>query len=70
MSSDKRCDCLVVIGTGFMGASIAQAAKQRGIFKHVIGIDRQSAQQALSLGYIDVQAESIAQLSQLLLSRR
>jgi len=62
MSSDKRCDCLVVIGTGFMGASIAQAAKQRGIFKHVIGIDSQSAQQALSLGHIDAQAESIAKL--------
>jgi len=48
-----------------MGASIAKAVKQRAIAKHVVGIDSQSAQQALSLGHIDVQAESIAQLPQL-----
>jgi prephenate dehydrogenase len=65
MASTASLDVLVIVGTGFMGASIAQAAKQRGIAKHVIGIDRQSAQQALSLGYIDAQAESIAQLPQL-----
>ena len=65
MASTASLDVLVIVGTGFMGASIAQAAKQRGIAKHVIGIDRQSAQQALSLGRIDAQAESIAQLPQL-----
>jgi prephenate dehydrogenase len=65
MTPQNRCHCLAVIGTGFMGASIAQAAKRCGIAKHVIGIDSQSAQQALSLGHIDVQAESITQLPQI-----
>ncbi|NBW02091.1 MAG: prephenate dehydrogenase/arogenate dehydrogenase family protein, partial [Betaproteobacteria bacterium] len=65
MASTASLDVLAIVGTGFMGASIAVAAKRRGIAKHVIGIDRQSAQQALSLGHIDVQAESIAQLPQL-----
>lgn len=62
MAKPAVIDVLVVIGTGFMGASIAKAVKQRAIAKHVVGIDSQSAQQALSLGHIDVQAESIAQL--------
>ena len=65
MASTGSLDVLAIVGTGFMGASIAVAAKQRGIAKHVIGIDRQSAQQALSFGHIDAQAESIAQLPQL-----
>jgi len=69
MAAPGKLDVLVVIGTGFMGASTAQAAKQRGIVKHVIGIDSQSAQQALSLGHIDAQAESIAQLPQLCAQR-
>ncbi|NBW02021.1 MAG: prephenate dehydrogenase/arogenate dehydrogenase family protein [Betaproteobacteria bacterium] len=65
MASTASLDVLAIVGTGFMGASIAAAAKRRGIANHVIGIDRQSAQQALSLGHIDAQAESIAQLPQL-----
>lgn len=65
MTSSAPLDFLIIIGTGFMGASIAQAAKRRGIAKHVIGIDSRSAQQALSLVHIDTQAESIAQLPQL-----
>jgi prephenate dehydrogenase len=64
MASQGSLDCLVVIGTGFMGASVAAAAKRRGIAKHVIGIDGQSSQRALSLGHIDAQAQSIAELPQ------
>ncbi|MBU6305682.1 MAG: prephenate dehydrogenase/arogenate dehydrogenase family protein, partial [Betaproteobacteria bacterium] len=67
MTSSAPLDFLIIIGTGFMGASIAQAAKRRGIAQHVFGIDSRSAQQAVSLGQIDAQAESLAQLPQLCL---
>ena len=64
MTPHNRCDCLAVIGTGFMGASVAAAAKLHKAADHVIGIDGRSAQEALSLGHIGAQAQSIAQLSQ------
>lgn len=65
MAPRDTIDCLVVVGTGFMGASVAAAVKQRGISNHVIGIDRQSAREALSLGHIDARGQSIAQVPQI-----
>lgn len=46
-------DCLVVVGTGFMGASIAKAAKQRGVAGQVIGVDPKEAANALAAGCLD-----------------
>lgn len=59
-------DCLVVVGTGFMGASVAAAAKQRGVADCVIGIDPQCAQIAQSMGLVDTVAASVSDLPRVL----
>lgn len=51
---------LIVIGTGFMGASIAGAAKARGLAAAVIGVDPKEANQAQAKGCIDRVAGDIA----------
>ena len=51
---------LLLIGTGLIGGSFALAAKRKGIFDRVIGMDRnaQALEQALALGVVDATAES------------
>ncbi len=46
----------VVVGTGLIGASLASAAKQAGVFARVSGVGRSEAnlQAALSAGHVDV----------------
>ena len=51
---------LIVIGTGFMGASIASAAKAHGVAATVIGVDPKEAQAALAKGSIDRAEADIA----------
>jgi len=63
MAEQGSLDCLVVVGTGFMGASLAKAVKQAGLARHVIGVDPTSASAAASIGVIDQAASSIAELS-------
>lgn len=50
---------LIVIGTGFMGASIAAAAKSRGLALQVIGLDPKEADAAKAKGYIDSAADNL-----------
>lgn len=56
-------DCLVVIGTGFMGASIARAAKVRGVARQVIGIDPHQGRAAQQAGCVDRALERVDELS-------
>jgi len=44
---------LIIIGTGFMGASLAWAAKSKAVASEVIGLDPAGADQAKALGYVD-----------------
>lgn len=66
MTTRDTFDCLVVVGTGFMGASVAAAAKQHGAADCVIGIDPQCAQMAQSMGLVDAAAASVNDLPRLL----
>lgn len=52
---------LAVVGTGLMGGSFALAARQRGLFDEVIGVepDPGRAQQALALGLVDRTAQTV-----------
>jgi len=65
MTSSAPLDFLVIVGTGFMGASLAAAAKHRRAASQVIGIDPKSAEAALSMGMIDAKAQSVAELATL-----
>lgn len=56
-------DNLVVIGTGFMGASLAAAVKSRGLARQVIGIDPAEAQRAKLLGFIDQVIDRVDRLA-------
>ena len=51
---------LLLIGTGLIGGSFALAAKSKGIFDRVIGMDGNAhvLEQALELGIVDATAES------------
>ncbi len=53
---------LLVFGVGLIGGSLALAAKQRGLVKHVTGVARTqaSARQALELGLVDAVAEDLS----------
>lgn len=62
MAVPNTLDCLVVVGTGFMGASVAAAAKRHGVADRVIGIDPAAAQAAQSMGLVDAHAASISDL--------
>lgn len=46
---------LVIVGVGLIGGSIAAAARQRGVARHILGLGRQAAslERALQLGLID-----------------
>ena len=61
--SARVVDGLVVIGTGFMGASIARAAKRHGVTGPVVGIDPRQALAAQSVGCIDIAVPSIDALT-------
>ena len=51
---------LLLIGTGFVGGSFARAAKARGLFDRVLGMDRdpRTLAEAVQLGIVDAPAES------------
>ncbi len=53
---------LAIVGVGLLGGSVALAAKQRGLYRHVIGIGRnaQRLQAAVDAGVIDSSATDIA----------
>ncbi len=55
---------LVVVGTGFMGASIAAGAKAARVANCVIGVDAAQASTALSCGHVDLAFASIAEFTQ------
>jgi len=55
-------ECLVVVGTGFMGASIARAAKRRGVARQVVGVDPREAPAALNAGCLDRAVGSLGEL--------
>jgi len=61
MTTAQPLDRLVVVGTGFMGASIAAAAKAAGLAKDVIGVDPKEAANAKAMGFIDRVAGSVAE---------
>jgi prephenate dehydrogenase len=46
---------LVIVGVGLIGGSIAAAARQRGVARHILGLGRQAAslERAVQLGLID-----------------
>ena len=52
---------LLLVGTGLIGGSFALAAKQAGLFEHVVGIDRkeEALRQALDLGVIDSTSDTL-----------
>lgn len=52
---------LLLVGTGLIGGSFALAAKQAGIFEHVVGLDSnpQALGQARQLGVIDSQSDTL-----------
>ena len=52
---------LLLVGTGLIGGSFALAAKAKGLFDCVIGMDRnaQALEQARELGIVDATAQSI-----------
>lgn len=53
-------DRLLVIGTGFMGASLAAAVRSRGLARQVIGLDASAtAGLAKSLGHLDSNIDSL-----------
>ena len=51
---------LLLVGTGMVGGSFALAAKARGLFEHVVGVDRSPAalREAHALGIVDECRES------------
>ncbi|MGA0839622.1 MAG: prephenate dehydrogenase [Pseudomonadales bacterium] len=51
---------LAIVGTGLIGGSFALAARARGLFDHITGVDvhPQSAMEALALGIIDAVADA------------
>ena len=53
--ADKRGGTLLLVGTGLVGGSFALAAKARGVFDCVVGIDDNpdALRQALELGIVD-----------------
>lgn len=55
----RSLDTLVIIGTGFMGASIGAAARAAMVAEQVIGIDSAQASEAEALGMIDRAVSSI-----------
>ena len=59
MTTTPPLDRLVVVGAGFMGASIAAAVKAAGLAREVIGVDPKEATTAQSLGYVDRVAVSV-----------
>ena len=59
MTTAQPLDRLVVVGTGFMGASIAAAAKAAGLAREVIGVDPKEAANAKAMGFIDAVAGSV-----------
>lgn len=52
---------LLLIGTGLVGGSFAQAAKSRAVFDRVVGVDRDrgALEKALQLGIIDEAADAL-----------
>lgn len=56
---------LVVVGTGFMGASVAAGAKAAGLARQVVGIDPQEAATAQSLGWIDAACDRVVSLPEI-----
>jgi len=54
-SEKQPAGSLVIVGLGLIGGSIALAARQRRLFKHIVGVGRDAArlQQAQSAGLID-----------------
>ena len=56
---------LVVIGLGLIGSSLAIAARQRGLAKHVVGISRRTStlELALEAGIIDEARESLDEVA-------
>lgn len=48
-------DTLAIIGVGLLGGSLARAARQRGVARHIVGVepDEVSARLALSAGLVD-----------------
>jgi prephenate dehydrogenase len=61
MTTAQPLDRLVVVGTGFMGASIAAAAKAAGLAKEVVGVDPKEAVNAKAMGFVDRIAGSVAE---------
>jgi prephenate dehydrogenase len=61
MTTAQPLDRLVVVGTGFMGASIAAAVKAAGLAKDVVGVDPKEAVNAKALGLVDRAANSITE---------
>lgn len=59
---NTRGGTLLLVGTGLVGGSFALAAKQRGVFERVVGIDRdpEALHQAFDLGIVDERGESLA----------
>ena len=53
---------LLIIGTGLIGGSFAKAAKSRGVFDRIVGVDRdgRALGRALELGIIDDAADAPA----------
>lgn len=61
MTIAQPLDRLVVVGTGFMGASIAAAAKAAGLAREVIGVDPKEAVNAKAMGFVDRVVGSVAE---------
>jgi prephenate dehydrogenase len=61
MTTTRPLDRLVVVGTGFMGASIAAATRSAGFAEEVIGVDPKEALNAKALGCVDGVAGSVVQ---------
>lgn len=55
-------DTLLLVGTGLVGGSFARAAKACGVFRRIVGMDRDpdALAEALRLGVVDAPAESFA----------
>ncbi len=53
-------DSLLLVGTGLVGGSFARAAKARGVFQRIVGMDRDPAalEEAVRLGVVDAPADS------------
>lgn len=56
---------LIVVGTGLMGASVAAAAKARGMASVVYGVDPSQAEAAKAEGHVDLAFDSLAALVRL-----